>query len=167
MDLGEELDKSGNEIFRFEALQEYFSDGSDVLQNEIEKQWREKNEIDMDLMKEWHEFIESKVKEGVKFSWVRLVKFPLNEYTKWSLYVYKKRVKYGIDIRIITKEKIEEFGVDIKDFYLIDEKNAFLMKYGKFNEYLDCEFDNKNLWRYKKIKDLLMAHSISVSDFDY
>ena len=84
MDLGKELDKSDKEIFRFEALQEYFSDRSDELENEINRQWENKGEIDMNLMKEWNDFIIKKVKENVKLIWVRLIKFPLNDYTKSS-----------------------------------------------------------------------------------
>ena len=167
MDLGKELDNSTNEIFRFEALQEYFSDGSDELENEIKRQWKETSKIDMDLMKEWHDFIKKKHKKGVKFIWVRLVEFPLNDYTKLELYVFKKRVGYGIDIRVISKDKFEELKIDDKDFYLIDGKKVLLMNYGESNEYLGCESGNEEIETYKKHSALLIANSMSVLDFNY
>jgi hypothetical protein len=166
MDLYQELGNSSKEIFRFEALQEYFSDGSDALENEINRQWKEKGEIDMDLMKEWHGFIKRKVKSGVKMIWVKLAEFPLKDYTLASLYIYKRRVKYGIDIRIITKEKIDALKIAIKDFYLLDRKNVLLMNYGKFNEYFGCELD-KNLEKYTQYRNLLIENSVSVFDFNY
>ncbi len=166
MDLGKELDNSNKEIFRFEYLQEYFSDGSDKTENEINKQWKETHRIDMDLMKEWHDFIKAKAQNGVRFIWVRLVKFPLNEYTKSELYIFKKRVGYGINIRVITKEEYDKLEIDVKDFYLIDGK-PLIMNYGKNNEYLSCEYNNKNSEKYNKIKNLLIKNSVSISDFSY
>ena len=88
MDLRKELDNSNKEIFRFEALQEYFSDGSNKLENEINMQWKETGKIDMDLMREWHNFIKKKAKDNVRFVWVRLVELPLNDYTKSELYIF-------------------------------------------------------------------------------
>ncbi|MBU0761249.1 MAG: hypothetical protein KJ600_05945 [Nanoarchaeota archaeon] len=167
MDLYKELDKSEKEIFRYEALQEYFSDGSDEIENKISQQWKEKGEVDMDLMKEWHDFISKKISGGVKMVWVRLVEFPLNEYTKSGLYIYKKRIKYGIDIRVITKEKFNKLNIEIKDFYIIDKTKILLMNFGNNNEYLGCELDSKNLQKYKESKDLLIKNSIPVSDFRY
>ncbi len=167
MELGKELNKSIKEIFRFEALQEYFSDGSDEIENEISRQWREAGEIDMDLMEEWHDFIRKKVEEGVKMVWIRIVEFPLNDYTKSSLYIYKKRVEYGIDILVITKEIVDKLKIDVKDFYLLDGKKVLLMKYGKSNEYLGCKLDNKNIEKYKQYRDLLIENSLPVSDFNY
>ncbi len=164
MDFRKELDNAKKEIFRFEALQEYFSDGSNEIENEIKKQWKETGKVDMNLMKEWHEFISKKFKEGVKFFWVRLVKFPLNEYTKSELYIFKQRVKYGIDIRIITKENFDKLNIDVKDFYLVDDK-VVLMKYGENNEYIGCEL-NKNLGKYKMCGDLLIKNSIPVTNFN-
>ncbi len=165
MDLDKELDKTKKEIFRFEALQEYFSDGSDELENEINRQWKETGKIDMntDLMKDWHDFIKAKVEKGVKFTWVRLLSFPLNEYTKSEIYIFKKRVKYGINIMLINKEKFNTLKIDFKDFYLLDGK-ALLMNYGKSNEYLGCECD-KNSEKYKGYKDLLINNSIPIKDY--
>ena len=121
----------------------------------------------MDLMKDWHDFIKKKVKEGVKFVWVRLVEFPLNEYTKSELYTYKKRVTFGIDIRIITKEKRDELGVEVKDFYLFDDKKILSMNYGKSNEYINSEFKNEELEKYKNCMALLVQNSIPVEEFEY
>ena len=167
MDLGNELEKAHKEIFRFEALQEYFSDGSDEVENEINRQWAETGRIDMDLMKEWHDFITKKVKNGVKFIWVRLVEFPLNAYTKCELYIFKRRIIYGIDIRIIIKKKLDTLGLPVQDFYLLDKKNLLLMNYGVLNEYLGCEINNKNFSEYTKYKDLLVKHSVPISEFSY
>lgn len=165
MNLMDELEKSNKEIFRFEALQEYFSDGSNEVGNEINRQWRETGEIDMNLMKKWHEFIKKKVQNGVKFIWIRLVEFPLNEYTKSGLYIYKKRLEFGIDIRIITKEKFDKLGIDVKDFYFLDGK-AIVMNYGKSNEFIDCEL-SEDTEKYREAKELLIKNSVRVLDFKY
>lgn len=167
MDLQKELDKASKEIFRFEALQEYFSDGSNERENETMQQWREKGEIDMNLMKHWHGFIKKKTKTGVKMTWVRLVEFPLTEYTKKALWIYERRGEYGIEIRIITKNVFDKLGVGLKDFYLIDNKDVLQMNYGKSNEYLGCELNNRELEKHKKYHKLLVENSVSVDNFKY
>lgn len=165
MDLMKELESAEKEIFRFEALQEYFSGGTDEEESEINRQWRETGEIDMDLMKEWHDFIQKKTAAGVKFLWIRLVKFPLNEYTKSSLYIYQRRARYGIDMRIITQEVFDTLDIELKDFYVVDDKAA-LMNYGKSNEFLNCEA-SQDSEKYKKYHDLLIKNSIPVREFKY
>lgn len=167
MDLMRELENSKEEIFRFEALQEYFSDNSNEIEKEISKQFKETGEIDMDLMKDWHEFIQRKTSRGVKMIWIRLLKFPLNEYTKSEVYIYKKRLKYGIDIHIITEDKFNQLKIKFKDFYLIDKTRPIKMNYGKSNEFLNCQSDKKNILEYIKYRKLLIRNSIPINGFNY
>src|SRR3989344_5994804 len=118
MDLQEQLDSAKKSIFRFEFFQDFRMKDEEDLDKRLNEQFLKTGDVEMSLMKEWHDYIKLKTDSGLEMKWVRLVVAPMNFYTKLSLHIYRKRIKYGIDIRVITKENFDKLEINIKDFYL-------------------------------------------------
>ena len=129
MDLYQYLQSSRTSLFRFETLQEYKVDG---------------DSIGDDGMKEWWNFIASKIKDGVVMERVRLIIEPLTEYTKNELVVHKKSKTFGDNIKIIKEDTLSILNIKPEDFWLVDEKvvlrgiqtfldaDSFAMTFGRF-----------------------------------
>lgn len=134
------LNNSKKSLFRFEALQQYDVGVDDLSDAE---------------MMPWWEFIKNKTsKENVIMQRVRLVTYPMTEYTKKELEVHKKSVTYGDDIRIVEGDVF----TDIKDFWLVDDEICLEMNYDENGTWLGFEISN-DIEKYIKIKDALLKNS--------
>lgn len=134
MDLGEYLDSAKRSLFRFEFLQEF-----DIpSEREAAELWKREGKIDIQHMHEWWDFIASKTKQGVCMQRVRLVTYPLTDYTKRELAVFRETRKYGDDICIIIEEVFNPLCIPHKDFWLIDDIIALDMQYSPAGSYLGC-----------------------------
>ena len=165
MDLDKWLDSAKKSIFRFEFLQEYKIKDEEDFDKRMDEQFLKTGEVDMSLMKEWHDFIRSKTSSGVEMRWVRLVVIPINFYTKLSLHIYRKRLEFGIDIMVITQENFDKLNIKVNDFYLIDDENVLLMNYDDKKDFLGVTLDNKSLKKYLGYKKLLLENSVPVGEF--
>ena len=147
MNLMHYLENAKTSLFRWEALQEY------------------KVEEDDDLTP-WWSFIEEKVAEGVIMQRVRLIKLPLNTYTKDEIESHKISCEKGDDIQCILQPKfsVENFN----DFWLIDEKIVLNMNYSDDGEYRGFEVEENQsvLDDYLNFKKELLSHSKSIMDFN-
>ena len=140
-------------MFRFEALQNY-DVGVDDMSNE--------------QMIPWWDFIKEKTDAGVKMQRVRLIKYPLTEYTKTELIIHKKSVMYGDDIRTIDDDDFQKLksemlhaanlDINLKDFWLIDDRVCLQMQYDENGKWLGFEVDNE-VEKYIKIKEALLTNS--------
>lgn len=144
MDLYQYLQSANKSLFRFETLQEYKVDGDD---------------INDENMKEWWGFITSKTKQGVQMERVRLIVEPLTKYTEKELLLHKKSKTFGDDIRIIKEENFTSLNIEMKDFWLVDEKIVLRMNYSKDGEYLSFDIIENDVDYYIKTKNLLLINS--------
>jgi len=147
MELFDYLNSAKTSLFRFESLQEYNVDndsGSD------------------DEMKEWWDFVSTKVANGVIMQRVRLITEPLTNYTKKELEIHKKSVKFGDDIAIIKENVFELLNIDREDFWLINDKICLIMKYSDNGEYKGFEIEDKNIDRFISIKNKLLKNSLAL-----
>lgn len=77
MDLDDYLKTSKKNLFRFEYLQEF-----NILTEQAGIEfWKNHAKIDQNFMREWWNFLESKVSQAVQMRRVRLVRFPLQHST--------------------------------------------------------------------------------------
>lgn len=152
-------------LFRFEGLQDYSAEDGD----EIVKTFIKTGKLDwLPENNEWWKNIKTMNDKGVKTHRVRLVILPQTDYTKWELALQKECALFsGEDIRIIEENKFNSIiGTQIPDFYLIDDENAFILKYGLKGKYLSNTPVNKiDISHYKDFKIKLLAHSIPVDKY--
>lgn len=147
MDLSEYLQSAQISLFRFEALQEYKID---------------KDGISNEKMENWWSFIKDKKNSGVSMKRVRLVSYPLNEYTKKELVIHRKSNSFGDDIKIINEDIFKTLKLNKKDFWLIDDKLVLLMNYSNEGEYFGFDIIEGNINSYLKNKKLLLKNSIDL-----
>lgn len=131
------LNNSEKSLFRFETLQYYDVGVNDLSDSE---------------MIPWWEFIKNKTsKENVIMQRVRLIRYPVTEYTKNELEVHKKSIAYGDDIRVVDgdafdaikneEQKLNGINIDI-NFWLVDDEECLEMNYDKDGKWLGFEVSN-------------------------
>ena len=163
MDLFDYLKSARKSLFRFEALQEF-----DVPEEKVAvKEYNEIGRVDFASMKEWFEFIEKKNSEGVWTGRVRLVKLPVNDYTKMELACHRETAKHGDKIEVIVEKEFDKLGVSEKDFWLIDDERVLLMNYDLGWKYLGFDVLEEGVRKYVEWKKLLIENSVPVEGFDF
>jgi hypothetical protein len=128
------IKNASESIFRYEGLQDYTAeDGEEFVKNFIET-----GTISFSPeLSEWWQNLKKKNESGIRTYRVRLVTYPMTDYTKAELTALKESSVFsGEDIRVITKDKLSAIAADLQDYYLIDNKYLFLMKYGTKGKYL-------------------------------
>ncbi|MES2216232.1 MAG: DUF6879 family protein [Patescibacteria group bacterium] len=156
------IEKAEKSVFRYEGLQDYSAeDGEESIKHFIET--GELNIHSTDT--EWWQMIKEKNDAGVKTCRVRMVKRPLNDYTKWELALHKESAEFsGEDIRIIEEAPLGTIKKDLSDFYLIESTHLFILKYGPKGKYLGSVLieDNKKVDEYVKYSQELIKNSVSI-----
>lgn len=130
-------------MFRFEALQVYDVGVDDMSDEE---------------MIPWRAFVKEKVESGVLMQRVRLLTYPLTDYTIRELEIHKKSVVCGDDIRTVDSEIFNRLNIEAKDFWLIDDEVCLEMNYGESGKWLGFEMSN-DIEKYIKIKEVLLRNS--------
>lgn len=130
-------------MFRFEALQVYDVGVDDMSDEE---------------MIPWRAFVKEKVESGVLMQRVRLLTYPLTDYTIRELEIHKKSVVCGDDIRTVDSEIFNRLNIEAKDFWLIDDEVCLEMNYDESGKWLGFEMSN-DIEKYIKIKEVLLRNS--------
>lgn len=156
------LDKASKSIFRFEGLQDYTAeDGEEFVKKYIETgQLLEKPEEIL-----WCRNLRGMNERGIVTQRVRLVKLPLNDYTKTELAWYRAAAEYsGDDIRLIEQEDFDKiFETEMPDFWMVDDMYTFPMEYGPKGKFLgDMLVEGKEVEAYVQYKIKLINNSVSV-----
>ncbi len=122
--------KAAKSVFRYEALQDYSAmDGEEFVQEYLKLGTFSPLPKDT----EWWQEIKNKNDQGIRTCRVRLVSYPLTDYTKAELAWHKEAAAFsGEDIRTIEKEALERIfnGREIADFYLVDGMHLYFLEYG-------------------------------------
>jgi cation diffusion facilitator CzcD-associated flavoprotein CzcO len=107
----------------------------------------------------WWDFIRTKTKEGVNMSRVRMLVYPLNDYTKAELVAHAKSALCGDDIRTITDTECVSLGFEPVDFWLIDNTTCLLMNYTNEGEWLGFDVVTEHIEKYTEMKHTLLKNS--------
>jgi hypothetical protein len=129
MNLMDYLNSATSSLFRWEKLQEYADDAVAL------EKFRANGEIDVSDMNNWWKFLSDKRGAGVILQRVRLVVEPVNDYTKMEVAIHQESIKHGDDIRILDESAYSKIGIDLSDFWMIDDKTILIMKYGIDGKY--------------------------------
>jgi hypothetical protein len=138
------LESAKKSLFRWEALQEYRVDDED----------------DMD---DWWAFLQKKSASGVVLQRVRMIRFPLNDYTKKELQVHAMSNMHGDDIRVIEDLEVRDC---LQDFWLVDDAVVISMKYGNGGEYLGFEVSTVDIDTYRSFRDAVWTASGPLSELE-
>jgi hypothetical protein len=108
---------------------------------------------------------------GVAWSRVRLVEWPLTEYTRWELLGYVESQAAGEEIRLAKAGLVEDVVAGVPDFWLFDagtaDARAVLMHYASDGSLLDRELvaDPAEVARLATVKAETMRRSVSLNEF--
>ena len=128
------IDKSSESVFRYEGLQDYSAEDGQESVREFMKSGKLPF---VSSESKWWQDIKLKNQQGIKTCRVRMVEEPLTDYTKMELALHVQSASFsGEDIRILEKDKFLSINPKLKDFYMVDDKYLFTMKYGPNGKYL-------------------------------
>ncbi|HEY5220625.1 MAG TPA: hypothetical protein VIJ29_00530 [Candidatus Paceibacterota bacterium] len=152
------LNGAQHSIFRFEYLQDFSATDRDEF-----AKWQN-HELDIaQLGKGWWNDLRVLHKRGVVTQRVRRVVRPMNDYTKFELEIHKESARHGDKIKIIDDDLFQVFNVNLRDFWLVDDKTALKMNYGDAGRYEGFSID-EDVEKYVKAKELLWRHSLPIGE---
>jgi hypothetical protein len=164
MDPLEFLDDAKKSIFRFERLQDYTAeDGVEIVERYIKTGDIGGRPVDMG----WCLRIKALNEKKILTQRVRLVEFPLNDYTKWELAWHRAASEFsGDDIRVISDKKFEEIIQEgVPDYWMIDDALVFTLNYGPHGKYLGADkVPEGGVVRYVDYKQRLLEHSTKIRE---
>ncbi|WP_337824391.1 DUF6879 family protein [Amycolatopsis sp. A1MSW2902] len=85
----------------------------------------------------WLHMIREATAEGRRFSRVRVVSFPLTDYTRFAMWVAGYTREAGDDIRYITRE--QAVGLPDYDYWLFDSSRLYKMHFDDEDHFLGAE----------------------------
>jgi len=148
-------------LFRFEYLQDFSATDSTLF-----AKWQKAGNIENDSdLQSWWDFLNQKHHEGVVTSRVRLVEFPISEYTSFELQIHRETARRGDDVRIITRDQFDKLAIPYTDFWIIDDVTVIGMRYGNHGKFEGLEKHMGNEDEYRVAKKKLIAHSVPIAQF--
>ena len=164
MTLFEYLKSAKKELFRFEALQNY-----DVPQEVgTYSKFIKTGEVSFsEDDKEWWSFIKNKKSNNIKTERVRLLKFPITDYSFFELMVHQMSVICGDEIKIILSNEFNKLDVPIQDFWLINNETVLIMNYDDTGKYIGFDVVKNDVNKYVEYKDKLLQNSVNLYKINY
>jgi len=117
------LDTAARSVFRYEALQDYAMPAEDASVVAF-RTGRPRPERSV-RTSPWLRRIAVQTAAGIDWSRVRVITWPLTEYTRWELIGYVESQAAGEAISVVG----DDLAVGVPDFWLVDESRAVLMNY--------------------------------------
>ncbi|MCP2169710.1 hypothetical protein LX83_006596 [Goodfellowiella coeruleoviolacea] len=124
-------------------------------------------EPDASYHENWLELVREATAAGRLFSRVRVVSFPLTDYTRFSLWISGYTNKAGDDIRYLTRDEAEAANLPRYDYWLFDSCKLVMMRFGDDDRFVGAEvvedpaiIVEHNYWR-----DVARHHAIPRDDF--
>lgn len=139
--------------FRLELLQKY------SVESELKSfsDFFDNGKIDPNKNLRWHKIISGAKQRGAIINRVHVIRLPLSDYLKYELEEYKFNIIAGENIFLLNKN---DFESDINfDFWLFDDKIVLKMNYNQNGEFLSFEKITKDISKYIKLKNKLLAVS--------
>ncbi|MFL6140955.1 MAG: DUF6879 family protein [Labedaea sp.] len=115
----------------------------------------------------WLSMVRQSTAEGRLFSRVRVVSFPLTDYTRFGIWVSGFTSEAGDDIRYLARDQADDAGLPKHDFWLFDSRKLVMMHFGDDDRFEAAEVIEDplavvehNYWR-----DAARHHAVPRDDF--
>lgn len=105
--------------------------------------------------------------EGRLVSRVRVVNFPLGDYTRFAMWVARYTREAGDDIRYLTRDRSDAAGLPRHDFWLFDSRKLVLMNFGEDDHFIGAEVieDPSVIVEHNYWRDSARHHAIKPDEF--
>ena len=114
------------------------------------------------FLDEWYALIRSHVKAGRQVRRVRVVSEPHSDYTKFGLWLAKRNVAAGEDIRYLPRPRAQALGLPNIDYWLIDSNRMYLVHFADDDSLLGAEHieDPDRIRQAQEWRDIAWQHAI-------
>ena len=161
MDFMGHLHSAHRSLFCFEVLQ----DGALGDRLKFYEEFLRKGSCGLSFLQEWNAFVGGKTAYGIPVRRVRLIRFPLTNYTKFALHTYQASAKVGEDTWVIADEDFDKLGIPSKDFWLIDEHVVLSLEYDSAGNYLQCHRQGGVSLAYAQYARDLLSSAVPLGTF--
>ncbi|WP_029535145.1 DUF6879 family protein [Saccharopolyspora spinosa] len=122
-------------------------------------------EPDVSYHEGWSNMVRQATAEGRRFSRVRVVTFPLTDYTRFAMWVAGYTREAGDDIRYITREQAA--GLPNYDYWLFDSRKLLKMRFTDDDQFLGAEVieDPAEIVQHNYWRDVAQHHAIERDEF--
>jgi hypothetical protein len=143
--------------FRLETLPQYLV----PQEEEMLARFKRGEEVRMPDDHPWLVRVRQHVVSGKAMRRVRVVTYPLTDYLRFELAMYRQTVAAGEDIRVCSSPEIAGYG----DWWLFDDRVVVTMNYDEAGHFLGTEQDATDVVTYCRRRDLALEHSIPFADY--
>jgi Family of unknown function (DUF6879) len=122
-------------------------------------------EPDISYHESWSSMVRQATAEGRRFSRVRVVSFPLTDYTRFAMWVAGYTREAGDDIRYITREQAAELPE--YDYWLFDSRKLLKMHFTYNDQFMGAEVieDDAAIVQHNYWRDAAQHHAIDRDEF--
>ncbi len=94
---------------------------------------------DVSFHENWLNMVREATAQGRWFSRVRVVSFPLTDYTRFSMWCSRYTREAGDDIRYLTRDQADAAALPKHDFWLFDSRKLVVMHFGDDDRFVSAE----------------------------
>ncbi len=115
----------------------------------------------------WLAMIREAVAERHQFCRVRVVGFPLSDYSRFGLWISQFANKAGDDIRYLTRDQAEATDLPRHDYWLFDSRKLIKMHFGDDDRFLGGEVitDPVTIVQHNYWRDVAWHHAVPRNEF--
>jgi hypothetical protein len=115
----------------------------------------------------WLNMVREATAEGRLFSRVRVVSFPLTDYTRFGMWVSGFTRGAGDDIRYLARDQADAAELPKHDFWLFDSRKLVKMHFGDDDRFVGAEVieDPSTIVEHNYWRDAARHHAINRDEF--
>jgi hypothetical protein len=115
----------------------------------------------------WLDMVRKATADGRRFSRVRVVSFPLTDYSRFSLWVSGYTREAGDDIRYLTREQANAADLPNHDYWLFDSRKLLMMRFGDDDRFVGAEVveDPATIVEHNYWRDVARHHATPRDEF--
>lgn len=118
--------------------------------------------IPADFLAEWYELMRSHVKAGRQIRRVRIVSEPHSDYTKFGIWLARRNIDAGEDIRYLPRKKAGSLNLPDIDYWLFDDSQMYIVRFSGDDSLLGAEkvTDAKSIAQARVWRDVAWRNAI-------
>jgi uncharacterized protein DUF6879 len=111
----------------------------------------------------WAEVVQAATARGARIGRIRLVGYPITDYTRFEFALYPQNVQCGEDVRIVDRTWLDGSWAAAPDVWLFDDQVAFRQQYSDEGAYLGAEpLDAGSV---REMRQVLSTYAVPVAEY--
>jgi hypothetical protein len=124
-------------------------------------------EPDVSYHENWLAMVRAASAEGRLFARVRVVSFPLTDYSRFNLWVAAYTRAAGDDIRYLSRDEASAVKLPKRDFWLLDSRLLLVMAFDDDDRFTSAEVieDPQAIVQHNYWRDAARHHALTPDEF--